>query len=624
MSSIQELWLPARRLTAAGSLVAIIGITGLGACTGKIGNGFGPDIDAGPGETPGADAGPGATDAGAPGAPDAAPGCRTPLDRPGVCSARGLYESAVEVELAPHLPGAPIYYTLDGSAPTPETGTLYTGPFLVQGQAQSLGQDGTPAQPFRGLVVLRAAAILDGAPSIEAVHSYVFPELVVSQPAQPLGYPDQWKGNPRAADYEMDADVLADAETRAAAAAALRTLPTISVVTDAADLWDPDRGIYMNPSLEGLEWERPASFEMLFPDGTSHQIHCGLRTQGGSSAEDWKVDKVSLRVLFKDAYGPGELVYPLFPDSPVSSFDTLVLDAHLNLTFIHPDHDQRVRSQYVRDVFIADLQRQAGGLAPHGRFVHLYLNGLYWGLYELHERPDEHFAEAHMGGQEEDYDVFRHDDSEVVYGDINAWNGMFSILRRPEGVAGNASYDEVQGYLDVADFIDYMLVNFYGGNQDWPHHNWYAARKRAPGAGFRFFSWDAEHVLKELADNETTEDDVGTPGEIFQKLRQNPAFRAALDARASEFFGPGGMLYVNPERPVYDPARPEDNMPAHLYMQRIEEVRAAMLVESARWGDNRRPDQPYTVADFETELDWLLGTYFPQRSAIVRAQLPRP
>jgi hypothetical protein len=84
------------------------------------------------------------------------------------------------------------------------------------------------------------------------------------------------------------------------------------------------------------------------------------------------------------------------------------------------------------------------------------------------------------------------------------------------------------------------------------------------------------------------------------------------------------MFYVNPERPVYDPARPEDNMPAHLYMQRIEEVRAAMLVESARWGDNRRPEQPYTVADFEAELAWLLGTYFPQRSAIVRAQLPRP
>ena len=140
MRSIHELWLRALPLAAAGSLVSVVGAVALGGCTGKIGDGFVPGVDGGGGETPGADAGPGAIDAGVPEAPDAAPGCRTPLDRPGVCSARGLYQGSVEIELASHLPDAPIYYTLDGSAPTPETGTLYTGPFTVQGQAQSPGQ----------------------------------------------------------------------------------------------------------------------------------------------------------------------------------------------------------------------------------------------------------------------------------------------------------------------------------------------------------------------------------------------------------------------------------------------------------------------------------------------------
>jgi hypothetical protein len=617
MARMCELWLYARSLVAAGGLVAVA------ACTGAIGAGPG-DPDAAAAAPPDAPA-PTPIDAGIPAPPDATPGCQPALDRPGVCAQRGLYDGPVEVELVWHDPGAPIYYTLDGSAPSPETGTRYTGPFLIEGSEQVLGQDGAPDQPFRGVVTLRAAVFADGAPpSTEAVHSYVFPHLVVAQPAQPLGYPTQWKDNPRGADYEMDPAVLVDTETRAAAAAALAALPTVAVVMNADDLWSPDRGIYMNPSLEGFDWERPASFEILFPDGTSRQIHCGIRVQGGSSVLGWKVDKLSLRLVFRDLYGKGEFVYPLFEGSPVISFDTLVLDAHMNLTFVHPDHAQRIRSQYVRDLYTADLQRAAGSLSPRGRFVHLYLNGLYWGLYELHERPDEHFAAAHLGGVEEDYDVFRHEDTQAIYGDTVAWDTMLAILRRPAGLADAASYAEIQSYLDVADFIDYMLVNFFAGNEDWPHHNWYAARRRAPDAGFRFFSWDAEHVLKEVTANDTTEDDAGTPGEIFQALRQSPAFLAALDARASELFGPGGIFYVNPERPVYDPAHPEDNRPAHLYMQRIEEVRAAMLAESARWGDNRRPDQPYTVADWQAELDWLINTYFPQRSAIVRAQLPRP
>ena len=41
-----------------------------------------------------------------------------------------------------------------------------------------------------------------------------------------------------------------------------------------------------------------------------------------------------------------------------------------------------------------------------------------------------------------------------------------------------------------------MLLNFYVGNDDWDGHNWYAGRKREPGAGYQFFSWDAERSLE--------------------------------------------------------------------------------------------------------------------------------
>ena len=37
------------------------------------------------------------------------------------------------------------------------------------------------------------------------------------------------------------------------------------------------------------------------------------------------------------------------------------------------------------------------GLGAHGTFVHLYLNGFYWGLYNLAERPDGWFTSAYLG-----------------------------------------------------------------------------------------------------------------------------------------------------------------------------------------------------------------------------------
>ena len=43
------------------------------------------------------------------------------------------------------------------------------------------------------------------------------------------------------------------------------------------------RGIYVNSTNEGVAWERPASAELLYPDGREgFQINCGLRIQGGA------------------------------------------------------------------------------------------------------------------------------------------------------------------------------------------------------------------------------------------------------------------------------------------------------------------------------------------------------
>ena len=55
------------------------------------------------------------------------------------------------------------------------------------------------------------------------------------------------------------------------------------IVTDLNNLFDPQKGIYTNPMQEGQDWERPASIELIYPDGNEgFHINAGLRMQGGA------------------------------------------------------------------------------------------------------------------------------------------------------------------------------------------------------------------------------------------------------------------------------------------------------------------------------------------------------
>lgn len=522
--------------------------------------------------------------------PDTPDPCE-PFDRPAPCPARGIFEAPVSIELRAPDPNAAIHYTLDGSEPSPASP-------VYDGDPIELAAD--PASG--GVRVLRAIAIGSDGASPVATHSYIFPAAVLEQPAAPPGLPAVWGAgdSTREGDYEMDAAALEGA--RDEAEAALAAIPSVSIVADPADLWGPS-GIYMNPEESGDAWERPMSIEWIDPAGAGFHIRGGVRIQGGSSTQQWKSAKLSLRVAFRAAYGAGKLRYRLFPDSPAAAFENLILDAHLNHTWLHPDEAQRSRAQYARDSYTAALQNRVGSLAPHGRPVHLYLNGLYWGLYDLHERPDAHFAAAHLGGSDDEWDVIRHGPGNVVDGSGESYDELLALVEAD--LSADAAYEAVAALIDTDDLINYMLVNFYVGNDDWDHHNWYAAARRGAGTGFRFFSWDAEHVLKDVAQDSTAIDNAGGPSRIFARLLANDGFRARVQARADELYA----------------AELAGTAPADLYLELTGAIEGPILLEAARWGDNRQPDDPHTRSDWYEERRWLLDDYFPGRAAIARDQI---
>lgn len=183
----------------------------------------------------------------------------------------------------------------------------------------------------------------------------------------------------------------------------LMVLPTVSLVASWRELFGQsivsgDGGLCPATGVAVEGADRRASIELLNPDGSSatpnatdgFQSDSDIHIFGGTSQTRWKSYKLSFRVQLK-----GDLNYKLFGDGAANSYSNFVLDSTMNNTWMHPtDANQRARSSFVRDFVMADLQNNMGNASFHTRPVHLYLNGLYWGVYFLHEKPDHHFSAA--------------------------------------------------------------------------------------------------------------------------------------------------------------------------------------------------------------------------------------
>jgi CotH kinase protein len=399
----------------------------------------------------------------------------------------------------------------------------------------------------------------------------------------------------------MDPRVVDDPAYRDRLRDAFKSLPIVSLVCGRDGLFGR-RGLYLNTMPRGEQSEQACSAEMILPDGgTAFQIDCGVRIQGGMNRIPARSPKHSFRLVFRQQYGAGKLHYAVFPDSPVEKFDTLVLRADYNNSWVHWDPAARPRAQRTRDAWMKDSHRAMGWSAAHNRYVHLFLQGLYWGVYDFTERPDANFAAAYLGGTRKDYDVVN--EFEAKDGTLD----QFTVLHSLTGLVGRGPYQKLQQLLDVTNFIDYVLLNYYAGNQDWGENkNWYAIRRRTPAGLFQYFVWDGEQLMHDVRDN-TVSQPYEMPFRMMEELKGNSEFRQAFAARVQKhFFGDGALT---------------PGACAERWMKRAKEVDVAIIAESARWGYYRR-EIPYTRdREWAAEQQRLLKEYFPQRTEIVLKQL---
>lgn len=429
-------------------------------------------------------------------------------------------------------------------------------------------------------------------------------------------FPKTWgtnKDRPVPAWYRMSLGSGADDASRQSVTAALRCLASLCLTADPEDLFSSEKGIYSNPTERGAAWERPVSVEMFDAGGkTLFRCGAGLRIHGGTSRDPAQSPKHSFRLAFKPRYGPASLRYPLFGPEGAKEFDALVLRAGNNNSWLDSNGEGRRRADYIRDEWMRRSLAAMGHPSARGTFVHLYLNGLYWGLYNLCERPGPALFGAGLPGPMPEFDVRNAD--KIESGDAIAWDRMMALANA--GIGDAARYEQLARMVDLPELADYLILNSYAGNQDWDRSaNWYAARPRVPGGRFRFFVWDAERTLEDPEADMLDADDDDSPLRLFHALSENPAFRKLFAARVRELlFGQG-------------PLAPD--IAAQRYRSLADSVSGAMAAEAARWGAYRLEVHPFKTGPYEPctveshwrpEVDRILNRYFPERPRVILEQ----
>lgn len=536
------------------------------------------------------------------------------LSRPEFSQPHGFYESAFNLELTSSGTGVSIYYTLDGSLPGTDD-ALYTTPFQIFGTS-----------------IVSAIAVKGSSVSALSTNTYFFVDDIIHQSNSPEGYPSQWGSN-AIADYEMDPEIIAVQAKADLVKIALLEIPSISIITDKDNLFskvnNSETGgiyIYTQSNSSDGDWERPVSLEYIDnKNSESFQVNAGISIHGGKSRNPNNSPKHSFRLYFRSEYGSSKLNFPIFGKSAAGSFNDLTLRAGYNNSWIHWSSSQRAVATLINDPWLKDTQIETGHPGSHSKYVHLYLNGIYWGLYTASERLDNDFCESYLAGDKDNWDVIK-DFSEVLDGDGVAWNKMYTMVKGD--VTNSENYYQIVGknsegkddlskekFIEPESLIDYMLINFYGGNQDWDHHNWVAARNRVKGnEGFRFFMWDAERNLEVINENVTRKYNENCPSAIFQSLRKNDEFSRLIQDRILNLCFNNGVL--------------SPTLAIDRFTNRMQQLEPALDAESARWGDYRRDVNPrgssglYTKQDYWIPAtDWIVNSYFPNRTSVLINQL---
>ncbi len=390
------------------------------------------------------------------------------LEKPSFSAASGFYGQPFTLSLAAGQ-GQRIYYTTDGSEPTTES-TLYTEPVIIEdGSAREncyaaiagISQDGDyrPENRIDKGTVVKAAAVNKAGEVSETASAVYF-----------VGFGEK-------AGYE--------------------NVMTLSLTAAPEDFFSENRGIYMlgddyrawlvnyrdyrkqeEYREQGRSWdygsvvwrsfmanythsdktkERPVTAALFDADGKLlGEERIGVRVRGGSSRN---LRQKGFNFYARQEYGEDVLGLRSKMLRTSGSIDT-------NVTML-------------RDVFNQSLVEDRELETQPGQPCAVFLNGEYWGLYNLQSRFSAGYFEEKYGLSEDEVIVVKQD-NRVSVGretDLSFYQELVSYAREAD-LSDPEAYREIGRMMDIQSFIDHYCFEIYIANTDWPLNNLCCWRSR--------------------------------------------------------------------------------------------------------------------------------------------------
>ncbi len=243
-------------------------------------------------------------------------------------------------------------------------------------------------------------------------------------------------------------------------------LPAIFLSTDPDNFFDYYTGIYeMGPNASSdfphfganfwEDWEKPIFIELLETDNTYYSSPAGVKIFGAYSRGQ---AQKSLSLFARGQYGNNEFNFKFFPDLEIEKFQSLVLrnsGNDWNFTML--------RDGYATGLF-KDIDIDIQGYRP----MLVYLNGEFWGLYNLREKINEHFIATHHPVDPNEIDLV--EVQTANQGTIDNYNELIYYVNQSD-IADPAVYDSVSKWIDIDNHINYNIAQIFIDNRDWPGNN---------------------------------------------------------------------------------------------------------------------------------------------------------
>ncbi len=355
------------------------------------------------------------------------------------------------------------------------------------------------------------------------------------------------------------------------------TFPIVAISVDSFLFFDPETGLYPNYTED---IEIPMNVEFYEPDGTQgfNQV-AEVEIHGSTSAI---LDQKSLAIKAKGSLGSSTIDYAVFPDEDLTEYRSLILRNS------GQDWEYTMFRDAMQSSLVADLEDLEVGIETPNlddqayRPAIAYLNGKYWGIYNLRERSDKRYIKNRYDLDDDEIDLLDNLD-EAKEGDFDAWNNLDNLLRS-KSFTTESDLNELATLADLDNYMDYIVHNVFIDNTDWPGNNYLRWRERSPDGKFRWLTKDLDYAFG-FAELSTGSFNTGNPFVnsldrmlnptffypnpdwatiLFQKLMENPKWKQDFINRMADqlnvLFSQQRMLdRINEFQAVYQPEIQQHN-----------------------------------------------------------------